>query len=103
MQILGFEDFGAALDTETNDVPLQDMYNTGLVAPMDGMQRNPLNIEGQGFYGQRPGLTGYIPSKEEGMGLYGANPKPPGIQGDIEGEPDDIELLLSAKRKGLVR
>ena len=100
---LDFEDFGAPLDTEANDVPLQDMYNTGLVAPMDGMQRNPLNIEGQGFYGQRPGLTGYIPSMEEGMELYGANPKPPGLQGNIEGDPDDIELLLSAKRKGLVR
>ena len=40
---------------------------------------------------------------EERMELYGANPKPPGIQGDIEGDPEDIELLLSAKRKGLMR
>jgi hypothetical protein len=37
------------------------------------------------------------------MELYGANPKPPGIQGDIEGQPDAEELLLSAKRKGLIR
>ena len=34
---IGFEDFGAPIDTATNDVPLQDMYNTGLVAPMDGI------------------------------------------------------------------
>jgi hypothetical protein len=65
---IGFEDFGAPLDTATNDVPLQDMYNTGLVAPMDGMQRNPLNIEGQvcmvnvrldglhSFHGRRYGI-----------------------------------------------
>jgi len=74
---IGFEDFGAPLDTATNDVPLQDMYNTGLVAPMDGMQRNPLNIEGQGLYGQRPGLTGYIPSMEGRYGIIWCKPQTP--------------------------
>ena len=39
-------DFGQEVDNSENDVPLQDMYNTGLTATMDGMERRHLNYEG---------------------------------------------------------
>ena len=50
-RVLSVEDFGAPIDNEKNDVPLYDMYNRGLAACEDGMNR--MNL------GQRPGLTGY--------------------------------------------
>ena len=64
---LSIEDFGAEIDNEKNDVPLYDMYNRGLAACEDGMNR--MNL------GQRPGLTGYIPSMEDGV-KQGASVKP---------------------------
>ena len=64
---LSMEDFGAEIDNEKNDVPLYDMYNRGLAACEDGMNR--MNL------GQRPGLTGYIPSMEDGV-KQGASVKP---------------------------
>jgi hypothetical protein len=88
--------FGAPLDNETNDVPLMDMYNRGLVACQQGRERNPLNLEGQ-----RPGTTGYIPSMEEGLQM-GASPKPRALVLDLEG-PSEEMLEQSRKRRGLSR
>jgi hypothetical protein len=93
---LSEEDFGAPLDNETNDVPLMDMYNRGLVACQQGRERNPLNLEGQ-----RPGTTGYIPSMEEGLQM-GASPKPRALVLDLEG-PSEEMLEQSRKRRGLSR
>lgn len=62
---LSVEDFGAEIDNEKNDIPLYDMYNRGLAACEEGMERKNLQLEGK-----RPGLTGYIPSMEEGMESY---------------------------------
>ena len=45
-RVLSVEDFGAPIDNEKNDVPLYDMYNRGLAACEDGMNR--MNL------GQRP-------------------------------------------------
>jgi hypothetical protein len=90
------EDFGAPLDNEQNDVPLYDMYNRGLVACEQGLERNPLNLEGA-----RPGMTGYIPSMEQGLAM-GASPKPKTLVLELE-EPDEKERMLSAKRRGLLR
>lgn len=90
------EDFGAPLDNETNDVPLMDMYNRGLVACEQGLERNPLNLEGQ-----RPGMTGYIPSMEQGLQM-GASPKPKALVLDLEG-PNAEMLEQSRKRRGLSR
>ena len=64
---LSMEDFGAEIDNEKNDVPLYDMYNRGLAACEEGMERKNLRTEGQ-----RTGLTGYIPSMEEAMMNYPA-------------------------------
>jgi hypothetical protein len=43
------------LDNEMNDVPLQDMYNRGLVLTQEGRERTNLQLEG----GERCGLTGF--------------------------------------------
>ena len=51
-------DLGGELDNEMNDVPLQDLYNTGLVLTQEGRERTNLQLEG----GERCGLTGLIPS-----------------------------------------
>lgn len=90
------EDFGQPLANEENDVPLYDMYNRGLTLCEQGLERNPLNLEGA-----RPGMTGYIPSMEEGLAM-GASPKPKTLVLELE-EPDEEEQMLSAKRRGLLR
>lgn len=92
------EDFGAPIANQTADVPLQDLYNRGLVATQQGLERNPLNIEGMD---KRPGLTGYIPSAEDGIQM-GAKPKPKTLVMSL-GEPDENDMLESMKRRGLVR
>jgi hypothetical protein len=92
------EDFGAPLSNENNDVPLYDQYNRGLVLGEQGLERTNLALEGGE---KRPGLTGYIPSAEEGLEM-GASPKPKALILDL-GDPDEDELLLSAKRRGVMR
>jgi hypothetical protein len=90
------DDFGAPIDNAENDVPLYDMYNRGLTACQQGMERNPLNLEGQ-----RPGMTGYIPSMEQGLQM-GASPKPRALVLGLEG-PNEEMLEQSRKRRGLSR
>jgi hypothetical protein len=92
------EDFGQPLANEENDVPLYDMYNRGLTLTEQGLERTNLALEGNQ---ERPGLTGYIPSAEEGLAM-GASPKPKALIVDL-GEPDEDELVLSAKRRGIMR
>ena len=89
-------DFGTSLANEENDVPLYDMYNRGLVACEQGLERNPLTLEGG-----RPGMTGYIPSMEEGMAM-GASPKPKALVLELEA-PSEEEKEESMKRRGLRR
>jgi hypothetical protein len=93
---LNEEDFGAPLANQENDVPLYDMYNRGLALCEQGLERNPLNLEGA-----RLGTTGYIPSMEQGMQM-GASPRPKALVLDLE-EPGEEEKMLSAKRRGLLR
>ena len=91
-------DFGTTLDNAENDVPLYDQYNRGLVLSEQGLERTNLALEGNQ---ERFGLTGYIPSAEEGLAM-GASPKPKALILDL-GEPDEDEMILSAKRRGLLR
>jgi hypothetical protein len=74
------EDFGAPLANEKADVPLQDMYNRGLVLPQQGRERLNLgedNHEWKEISQSRPGMTGYIPSMEEALEQYPASsPRP---------------------------
>jgi hypothetical protein len=91
-------DFGGELDNENNDVPLNDMYNTGLALTQQGRERQNLQIEG----GSRCGLTGLIPSAEEGMMMMGAQPQPRSLILELEG-PDENQIEMSKKRRGLTR
>jgi hypothetical protein len=90
-------DFGQPLDNEKHDVPLQDMYNRGLVLTQQGRERTNLQIEGA----ERCGMTGYIPSMEQGLAM-GASPKPKALVLDL-GEVDAEEMEQSRKRRGLSR
>jgi hypothetical protein len=90
-------DFGGELDNENNDVPLNDMYNRGLVLTQEGRERQNLQLEG----GQRCGLTGYIPSAEEGMEM-GASPQSRSLIVEL-GEPNEMDIEMSRKRRGLTR
>jgi hypothetical protein len=90
-------DFDGELDNEMNDVPLQDMFNRGLVLTQQGRERQNLQLEG----GERCGLTGYIPSAEQGL-MMGASPKPQGILMAL-GVPDENQLEMSKKRRGITR
>lgn len=94
---LNITDFGQELGNENNDVPLQDLYNRGLVLTQQGNERQNLQLEG----GQRCGLTGYIPSAEEGL-MMGAKPKPRGLIMELGEVPED-EKELSLMRRGSSR
>ena len=99
-------DFGAELDNEENDVPLYDQYNRGLVATQEGRPRLNLALEGNQCppnmqqETSRPGLTGYIPSVEEGMEV-GAVPLAKGAVLLDLGQVPEKEKKLSAMRRGM--
>jgi hypothetical protein len=100
------DEFGQPIDNEKNDVPLYDMYNRGLAACQDGMERTNLGLEGNpALEGQRPGMTGYIPSMEEALEQYpGSSPKPKALMIALpSADKMEQEQLLSKKRRGLTR
>jgi len=98
------DDFGQPIDNEENDVPLYDMYNRGLAACEQGMERTNLGLEGNpALQGQRPGMTGYIPSMEEALATNpGSSPRPKVLMLDLNG-PSEEMLEQSKKRRGLSR
>ena len=65
-------DFGQPLDNAKNDVPLYDMYNRGLAACEEGMERQNLSLNEI----NRPGKTGYIPAVEDAHMYPGTLPMP---------------------------
>jgi hypothetical protein len=90
--------FGTDLDNEENDVPLYDQYNRGLTLCEEGIPRQSLELEGG-----RPGMTGYIPSMEEAVVMDpSSSPRPKNLVMDLGSAPE-VELLLSQKRRGLLR
>ena len=90
--------FGTDLDNEENDVPLYDQYNRGLTLCEEGLPRQSLELEGA-----RPGMTGYIPSMEQALEQYPASsPRPKTLVLDLGTAPEE-ELILSQKRRGLLR
>jgi hypothetical protein len=92
-------DFGQPLANEENDVPLYDMYNRGLAACEQGLERKNLHLEGM----KRPGQTGYIPSVEEAEKYPGTVPMPVGRLQNLPPANITTEMLLSQKRRGLTR
>lgn len=96
---LSEEDFEAPLNNAENDVPLYDMYNRGLSACEQGLERTNLALEGM----ERPGKTGYIPSVEE-AGMYpGTLPVPKNKLLKLPPADRTGEVILSAQRRGLLR
>jgi hypothetical protein len=97
---LNEDDFGAPLDNEENDVPLYDMYNRGLAACEQGMERTNLGLEGK-----RAGMTGYIPSMEEALEKYPATtPRPKALLVPLPSAGQmPMEQHLSKQRRGLLR
>ena len=98
-------DFGEQLDNEENDVPLYDQYNRGLALAQADRPRQNLALEGNQcptspMSSTRPGLTGYIPSVEEGMEV-GATPLPKGAVVLDLGAIPTREKKLSAMRRGI--
>lgn len=97
-RMLSVADFGGQLDNENNDVPIYDQFNRGLVATQESNPRINLSLDPQQ---KRCGLTGYIPSAEEGLAM-GASPQPRTLVMELE-EPSEEEKELSLKRRGMVR
>lgn len=95
---LDLSDFGQPIANEENDVPLYDNYNRGLVACEQGLERNPLNLEGGS---ERPGMTGYIPSMEESVAM-GGKPMGKDLIVMLDGPSEEMKRQ-SAKRRGLAR
>lgn len=98
-------DFGGELDNEENDVPLYDQYNRGLAVTQADRPRQNLALEGNQcptppMSNTRPGLTGYIPSVEEGIEV-GAAPLPKGAVVLDLGAIPTREKQLSAMRRGI--
>lgn len=99
-RMLSSADFGEELDNSENDVPLYDQFNRGLVATQESRPRINLSLDPME---QRCGLTGTIPSAEQGIAM-GAMPQPRTLVIEMEdAEPSEEEKELSRKRLGLSR
>jgi len=99
-RMLNFGDFGQELANEENDVPLYDQFNRGLVATQESRPRINLSLDPME---QRCGVTGTIPSAEQGIAM-GAMPQPRTLVIEMEDvEPSEEEKELSKKRLGLSR
>lgn len=72
-RMVDMNDIGQPLDNEAHDVPMYDQYNTGLAVTQNDMPRANLSIDPRAQ--PRCGVTGTIPSAEEGM-MQGAMPQP---------------------------
>ena len=100
------EDFGQPIDNEKNDLPLYDMYNRGLAACEQGLERTNLGLEANpALQGPRPGMTGYIPSMEEALEQYPeSSPKPKTLMVALpSADKLEQEQMLSRQRRGLSR
>jgi len=97
-RMLTLDSFGQPLDNETNDVPLYDQYNTGLAATQQNMS-DRINLSVDPRAQPRCGLTGMIPSAEQGM-MHGAEPQPRQLVVDMgQLSPEEQEVAMNQQRK----
>lgn len=90
--------FGQPLDNEANDVPMYDQYNTGLAVTQQDMS-DRVNLAVDPRAQPRCGLTGMIPSAEEGM-MQGARPQPRQLLVDMgQLSPEEQELAMTTQRR----
>ena len=110
-------DFGQEVDNSKNDVPLQDMYNTGLFAGMQGYEReygtlegNPENLDGRPQVQEDQIVSRYPGSAAERLraaypGGVGFAPNPQVIAGEELGAPaphGDMAFDANMGRTGVV-
>ena len=92
------DSFGQPLDNEANDVPLYDQYNTGLAATQQNMS-DRINLSIDPRAQPRCGVTGTIPSAEDGM-MHGAEPQPRQLMVDMgQLSPEEQEVAMNQQRK----
>ena len=91
------DSFGQPLDNVANDVPVYDEYNRGLAITQSDMPRDNLSIDPRAQ--PRCGLTGMIPSAEEGM-MQGAEPQPRQLVVDMgQLAPEEMEVAMHRQRR----
>ena len=97
-RMLTMDSFGQPMDNEANDVPLYDQYNRGLsLTQQDMSDRVNLSIDPRAE--PRCGLTGMIPSVEEGL-MQGAMPQPRQLVVDMgQLAPEEMEVAMQQQRK----
>jgi len=92
------DSFGQPLDNIANDVPVYDQYNRGLAVTQHDMS-DRVNLAIDPRAQPRCGLTGMIPSAEEGM-MQGAEPQPRQLVVDMgQLAPEEMEVAMHRQRK----
>lgn len=90
--------FGQPLNNESNDVPMYDQYNTGLAVTQQNMS-DRVNLAVDPRVQPRCGLTGMIPSAEEGL-MHGALPQPRQLVVDMgQLSPEEQEVTKYNQRR----
>jgi len=97
-RLVTLDSFGQPLDNVANDVPMYDQFNRGLaVTQQDMSDRVNLAIDPRAE--PRCGITGLIPSAEEGM-MQGAEPQPRQLVVDMgQLSPEETEVAMRGQRK----
>ena len=90
-------DFGQELDNENNDVPVYDQFNRGIAVTQETRPRMNLAIDPEAQ--PRCGVTGTIPSAEQGIAM-GAMPQPRQLMVDMgDFAPEEMEMDEKKQRK----
>ena len=97
-RMVTLDTFGQPLANATNDVPMYDQYNTGLAVTQENMS-DRVNLAVDPRAQPRCGLTGMIPSVEEGL-MHGAMPQPRQLVVDMgQLSPEEMELAKENQRR----
>ncbi len=97
-RMLTLDSFGQPLANATNDVPVYDQYNTGLAVTQENMS-DRVNLAVDPRAQPRCGLTGMIPSMEDGI-MHGAMPQPRQLVVDMgQLSPEETELAKENQRR----
>ena len=97
-RMVTLDTFGQPLDNVANDVPMYDQYNTGLAVTQENMS-DRVNLAVDPRAQPRCGLTGMIPSVEEGL-MHGAMPQPRQLVVDMgQLSPEEMELAKENQRR----
>ena len=91
-------DFGQELNNENNDVPVYDQFNRGIAVTQESRPRTNLSIDPEAQ--PRCGVTGTIPSAEQGIAM-GALPQPRQLMVEIPEELMEEEVKQRKLKAGL--